>query len=290
MFTFSPSPLQAITWADKQCWVKRDDLLHPTLNGNKARKLLYYLQHDFPNKTTLVSCGGNQSNAMLALAILAQLKQWQFCYYLKPLPQALHQQTHGNFQQAVALGMNYREIMDFSQIHLAPTDLWIPQGGASAEASWGLQTLADELTIFIQEKQLTDVGIFVPSGTGATAFYLQQFCDYPVYTTPCVGSSAYLQDSFCQLAIEQNARYPIILEQPQKRTFGKPDPTLFAIWQECCAKTGIEFDLLYDPLGWLALQTHQATLPNQLIYIHCGGLTGNPSMLARYQRLLRPRS
>ncbi|AUI69001.1 pyridoxal-phosphate dependent enzyme [Beggiatoa leptomitoformis] len=281
---FNSSPIQQVDWAGKSYWIKRDDLLHPLLNGNKARKLFYYLQHEFPNKTTFVSCGGNQSNAMLALAALAQLKNWQFHYYIKPLPNFLYQQPSGNFQQALALGMHYTEITDFSAIKLTATDLWIPQGGASPEATDGLKQLATELTTFIHTENKQDVGIFVPSGTGATAFYLQQHMNYPVFTTACIGTSDYLHHCFQQLSCTTTKHYPIILEQSEKYPFGKPHPTLLNTWQTICTATQIEFDLLYDPLGWLALQQHADNLPNTIIYIHCGGISGNNTMLARYKR------
>jgi 1-aminocyclopropane-1-carboxylate deaminase/D-cysteine desulfhydrase-like pyridoxal-dependent ACC family enzyme len=47
---------------------------------------------------------------------------------------------------------------------------------------------------------------------------------------------------------------------------------------------GIEFDLLYDPVGWLILLENPEIFQKPTLYIHQGGLIGNESMLARYQR------
>ena len=48
--------------------------------------------------------------------------------------------------------------------------------------------------------------------------------------------------------------------------------------------SGIEFDLLYAPAMWMALieQTDE-----EILYIHSGGVSGNESMLKRYQKINR---
>jgi len=46
----------------------------------------------------------------------------------------------------------------------------------------------------------------------------------------------------------------------------------------------VEFDLLYDPHGWLTLLENPELFEKPLLYIHQGGLLGNESMLKRYER------
>ena len=46
-------------------------------------------------------------------------------------------------------------------------------------------------------------------------------------------------------------------------------------------QTNIEFDLLYDPIGWNTLLDNIDDNYTYL-YIHQGGLIGNESMLQRY--------
>ena len=51
-------------------------------------------------------------------------------------------------------------------------------------------------------------------------------------------------------------------------------------------QTNIEFDLLYDSLGWICFQKYINSLKNKdytFFYIHQGGLLGNISMLERYE-------
>jgi 1-aminocyclopropane-1-carboxylate deaminase/D-cysteine desulfhydrase-like pyridoxal-dependent ACC family enzyme len=48
---------------------------------------------------------------------------------------------------------------------------------------------------------------------------------------------------------------------------------------------GIEFDLLYAPAMWEALleQTQE-----EILYIHSGGVSGNETMLKRYEKIFTP--
>src|ERR1700709_1968420 len=54
---------------DLKVFIKRDDLIHPIISGNKWRKLKYLLKHaQVENKTHLVTFGGAYSNHLLATA------------------------------------------------------------------------------------------------------------------------------------------------------------------------------------------------------------------------------
>lgn len=69
------SPIQKITTKnDIEVWIKRDDLIHPEVSGNKWRKLKYYLE-DFrkSGKEVLLSFGGAFSNHLAALAALGKM-------------------------------------------------------------------------------------------------------------------------------------------------------------------------------------------------------------------------
>jgi 1-aminocyclopropane-1-carboxylate deaminase/D-cysteine desulfhydrase-like pyridoxal-dependent ACC family enzyme len=76
-----PSPMQLITFEDQPFFLKRDDLIHSDFSGNKARKLYYFLQNDFPHIQKVISYGSAQSNAMYSLSVLAKMKKWKFEYY-----------------------------------------------------------------------------------------------------------------------------------------------------------------------------------------------------------------
>jgi len=97
--------------------VKRDDLLSPfpRVSGNKARKLHSLLEHASQlacNHRTLniVSWGGLQSNAMLALSAFAHSVNIPFIYFTKPIPKWIAQSlssspSTNNLDHALSLGM-----------------------------------------------------------------------------------------------------------------------------------------------------------------------------------------
>ncbi|WP_353572660.1 1-aminocyclopropane-1-carboxylate deaminase [Candidatus Albibeggiatoa sp. nov. BB20] len=285
MLAFAESPIQAIQFNQQRYWIKRDDLLHPLFSGNKARKLYYYLTQALPHIQTLVSYGGNQSNAMLSLAALAQLKQWQFIYYVKPLPKTLKQQPIANLKQALECGMQLIETREWPSTRQSFDEhtLFIPQGAAETWAEMGIKQLALELNQFVGQNRSQQFAVFLPSGTGTTALYLQKHTDLTVVTTPCVGDADYLQQQWQQLE-PACTHVPQIIETDKKYHFGQLYPQFYQLWQQLTQQTQIEFDLLYDPKGWMAAQQLRQVWEGELIYVHCGGILGNESMLRRYQR------
>ena len=57
-----------------ELWIKRDDLLHPIISGNKWRKLKYSLDHALSlGSDTLISMGGTYSNHLHALAYAGKI-------------------------------------------------------------------------------------------------------------------------------------------------------------------------------------------------------------------------
>lgn len=144
--TKTPSPVETILVKGRRVYLKRDDLLRLERSGvigNKARKL-YALNAIPPSNfpACVVSYGGPQSNAMLALAAVVHSKNGagfaathirdddgianpvkmpspetsfdpgrkRFIYYTKTLPRFLRQQPSGNLFRAKSLGMELVEL------------------------------------------------------------------------------------------------------------------------------------------------------------------------------------
>ncbi len=274
MIEIKKSPVQKIIFRDKNYLIKRDDLLDSRFSGNKARKLHYFLNYDFNNFTKIISHGSAQSNAMYSLSELAKIKGVGFEYYVDHIAEYLKQNPHGNYKHALENGMKIQE-KHFPK-NLKDEELFIPEGGHFVEAEFGLKILADEL------KEI-DADIFLPSGTGTTALFLQKHLKQKVYTCACVGDETYLKKQFLEL--ESDEKYhPSILTLDKKYHFGKLYREFFEIWIELKNETKIEFDLLYDPQGWMTLLKHQSKFKKEILYIHQGGLIGNESMLLRYKR------
>jgi hypothetical protein len=149
------SPIEKCIIRDRIVYIKRDDLIHLTdsnVSGNKARKMLALNEipvEDFPD--SIVSYGGPQSNAMLALAAIVNSKNVQkedanqipdeemstdsssvsndvigekgkgkkrFLYYTKKLPRYLRKQPNGNLLRSLSLGMELVELSHEKYQHL----------------------------------------------------------------------------------------------------------------------------------------------------------------------------
>jgi 1-aminocyclopropane-1-carboxylate deaminase/D-cysteine desulfhydrase-like pyridoxal-dependent ACC family enzyme len=285
-----PSPVERIFFRERAFFLKRDDHIHSDFSGNKARKFHYFLDHDFPGITRVVSSGSSQSNAMYSLSVLARMRGWTLEYYVDHVAAYLREHSHGNYAGTLSNGALIREGKPPKNL---PDDvLIIEEGGRQAEAEYGVRMLAQEILDWQEQQAIEALNVFLPSGTGTTALFLSKAfakrvgigrSRHAVYTTPCVGDSEYLRKQFAML--ETDERYwPTILEPPHKYHFGKLYKENYEIWIELQQQTGIEFDLLYDPIGWQTLLSHPVLFDAPLMYLHQGGLKGNESMIRRYER------
>jgi 1-aminocyclopropane-1-carboxylate deaminase/D-cysteine desulfhydrase-like pyridoxal-dependent ACC family enzyme len=278
------TPLSPLILDGREYIIKRDDLIDPHLAGNKYRKLYTLVQTPKEKYRKIISYGGTQSNAMLAIASLAQKKGWIFEYYTKPLSQTQKEQTIGNYANAIKMGMQHRELESqeyrdvVSSLHFSVDEsaILIDQGGADKIALEGLDVLAEE----IRDSNAKFDAIATPSGTGTTALFLARALpDIRVYTTPSVGDIEYLKTQMSALwEIPKNLT---ILEPSKKYHFAKPKEELFTIYKKLL-NAGVEFDLLYAPLMF---KTLQEKTNEKILYIHSGGVSGNETMLKRYEKL-----
>lgn len=189
-----PSPVEKILVKDRIVYLKRDDLLRlpgSGVTGNKARKM--YALNEFPAKdfpACVVSYGGPQSNAMLALAAIVHSKnmtpetdemsakyseetetiakddQWpasndskrkRFVYYTKTLPRFLRSQPSGNIFRAQALGMELVELT-----HAEYNDLFGSESGGRHEPPAGLPPPVPGDSLWIPQGGAC--GVAVPGG------------------------------------------------------------------------------------------------------------------------------
>lgn len=278
--SFINSPIQKIVYNNKNLFIKRDDLLHKDFSGNKARKFYYFLKEDFKNIIKVVSHGSCQSNAMYSLSVLAKLRGWSFDYYVDHIPSYLKDNPIGNYNEALKNGMNIKTTKipeDF-----ANDNLFIKEGGALKQAQYGIEILANEIEAWAIENKIENLKVFLPSGTGTTALYLQKYLPFEVITCSCVGDDEYLKKQFLML---EEKKHPKILRKQKKYHFGKLYKELYEKYLSLYEQTKIEFDLLYDSIGFITLDDYMQKLSdeNTILYIHQGGIKGNISMLKRYE-------
>jgi 1-aminocyclopropane-1-carboxylate deaminase/D-cysteine desulfhydrase-like pyridoxal-dependent ACC family enzyme len=277
------TPISKISLDGRSFYVKRDDIYDKYLSGNKYRKLHKLLQTPSNKINKIISYGGTQSNAMLAIAAMCKEKGWEFTYYTKAISSKQKDENIGNYFHAKELGMIhveidselYRDYIASLTLHVDDYTYVINQGGADKSARDGLEVLANE----IREANLECKSLATPSGTGTTALFLAlALPEYKIYTTPCVGDVAYLKEQMSALhVIPDNL---IILQPKKKYHFAKPYSDFIHVYNKLL-ETDIEFDLLYAPNMWKCLLEQT---DDEVIYIHSGGVSGNESMLRRYKQ------
>jgi len=173
---FSLSPIQQIvtpTIEKKkiELWVKRDDLIHPVISGNKWRKLKYILNHALTIEShTIISMGGAYSNHLHALAYVGQQLHVKTVGYIRgEKPQIMNAtlkdlQTWGMELRFISRA-EYRTLRQYKNSTELPDikkgEYWLPEGGATELALQGVGEILTEIDIDF------DV-VCVPCGTGTT--------------------------------------------------------------------------------------------------------------------------
>ncbi len=300
MLKYTNSPIEKISFNKKQIYIKRDDLLDIDFSGNKARKLYYFLSNDFKNKSKIISYGSSQSNTLSSLAILAKYKNLKLDFYVEHIPTFLQKNPQGNYKKAIENNANIISLQNITynkdintyiqNIVLKKEDdyIFIPEGASCKEAEFGIKILANEIRQWAKINLINKLKIFLPSGTGTSSLFLQKnLKEFEVLTCACVGDDEYLKKQFKILEANELLHPKILnINKDKKYHFGKLYKDFFDIHKELLEQTKIEFDLLYDSLGWINLQNYMHK--NQdlesycILYIHQGGLLGNESMKARY--------
>jgi len=287
-----PSPTETITVGGRNLHLKRDDLIHPDFSGNKARKFHYWLRQEFPEIRRIVSYGSPQSNAMYSLSVLAKLRGWEFEYFVDHIPRWLRENPVGNYRAALENGTIFNEKSEIRNEKFGEEMLFVEEGGRQPEAEEGIRLLAKEILDWQRAQGIDELTVFLPSGTGTTALYLQKSFQLltphssfftQTVTTPCVGGIDYLKEQFAMLEPDERF-WPRIVDLPKRYHFGKLYREFYQLWLELYRQTGVEFDLLYDPKGWKVFLESLREMEGEILYLHQGGLKGNESMRMRYRR------
>lgn len=305
LFTFSVSPCQQVVsrfFPGIELWVKRDDLLHPQVSGNKFRKLKYPLQQLAGRSPTLVTMGGVWSNHLHATAHAAALAGWPSIGLVRAAPEM---QT-ATLDDCRALGMQiipvtrdaYRVLREQAEAwrsQLAPhmaADMpgvaevaeadyvWLPEGGSTADALHGVAELVDEA---IAQTGFVPDSIVLACGTGATlAGVLAGLRGRSqVLGIAALKNAAYLHEDIAGLL--RQAAYPAydnyaLLTEHHHGGYAKAPLALREFCQVFSAETGIAIEPVYTGKVLYALmqlcQSGQWQGGKRVLMVHTGGLQG----------------
>ncbi len=157
-----------------QVFVKREDLIHPLISGNKWRKLKYSLQKAAEEgKQHMVTFGGAYSNHVLATAVAAQELGLQASAIIRGEDQ--HNEVL-NYCKSVGMKLHFVDRLSYTdkneclaRLFKGNTEIFvIPEGGASPEGVQGCEEILAENTESFDH-------IFCAAGTGTTASGLYSY-------------------------------------------------------------------------------------------------------------------
>lgn len=291
--TFRPSILTKIddpllAQYQIELWMKRDDLLHRVISGNKWRKLKYSLDHALSTGAdTIISMGGAYSNHLHALAFAAKvvgLKTLGFIRGEQPgtLTPTLSDMQNWGMELRFVSSSDYRRLRQYKGCYdlpgLKPQQYWLPEGGAQALALKGVAELVSEI----------DVGydvICAPCGTGTT---LAGIIDAVPDQVSVMGFAALKNAGFLQADIESLLPRPCTNWQINLDYhfggFAKITTELMAFIADFEFKTGIPVEPVYTGKMMFALYDLLAKRffkPGQrIIAVHTGGLQGKRGFTA----------
>ncbi|MDP1773524.1 MAG: pyridoxal-phosphate dependent enzyme [Methylobacter sp.] len=285
--TFKPSILTKIAdpWLLQypiELWMKRDDLLHPVISGNKWRKLKYILDHALSlGVDTLISMGGAYSNHLHALAYVGKvlgLKTIGLVRGERPetlTPTLLDMKAWGMELRFVSRS-DYRLLRQYKNWHdlpdLEPRQYWLPEGGAQPLALKGIAELVGEIAISYDT-------ICVPCGTGTT---LAGIVDAASEQTSVLGFAALKNAGFLMAEVEAMLSHPrnnwqINLDY-HFGGFAKNNAELSAFIEDFELKTTLPLEPVYTGKMMYAIYDlikKDYFKPGQrIIAVHTGGLQG----------------
>ncbi len=269
-------------------FIKRDDLIHPIISGNKWRKLKYILKKaQAESKTHLVTFGGAYSNHLLATAAAAA----KFGFKATGIVRGEEVENDTLFLCRLH-GMNlifvdresYRDKMPLFKKYFGDdaNAFFIDEGGASAEGAKGCSELVAELT------QQYD-HIFCACGTGTTAAGIinglkQHNLPAEFNAIPVLKNGDFIKEEINNFLISPSA-YQLHTNY-HFGGYGKTTPQLINFIKHFTATTGILIEPIYTGKMLYAiydLAAKQYFAPgSRILAIHSGGIWGLLGMKNRF--------
>ena len=184
-FTFKhlqlPSPIQEIfeeEWNEKniQVFVKRDDLIHPIISGNKWRKLKEYIDFAQINASnSIISFGGAYSNHLYALAYVGNQFNIKTIGIIRGNELSINSNSYLKQMSEWGMDLHFMDRESYRK-KIVPEEIEkenviiIPEGGFSKVGVLGLEGLKNELN-----EQIKADYLITAVGTGTTAIGISKF-------------------------------------------------------------------------------------------------------------------
>ncbi len=286
--TFKPSILTKID--EPLCakfgielWMKRDDLLHPIISGNKWRKLKFILDHAlYSGADTIISMGGMYSNHLHALAYVGKALGLKTIAYVRGeepvvLTPTLVDLSSWGMELRFISRTDYRQLRHYKGYldlpGIKPQQYWLPEGGAQVLALSGVAELVKEIEVAYD-------WLCVPCGTGTTLAGLIAATDDKVSVLgfAALKNASFLNADVSSLLKQNKSNWQINLDY-HFGGFASTTPELLNFMSDFQAKTTIQLEPIYTGKMMYALydliRKGHFSAGQRIIAVHTGGLQGD---------------
>ena len=269
-------------------FLKRDDLIHPFISGNKWRKLKYNLiKAKNENKSHLVTFGGAYSNHLLATAAAGAKFNFQTTAFVRG-----ENVCNEVLSICKIFGMElifvdreaYKNKSEIYQRYYAnnTNTYFIDEGGAGYEAELGCREIITEL------KNTYD-HIFCPAGTGTTVAGIvngitAQKLNTPIHAVSALKNGSFLKEDIDKLLIKHT---PYVLHTNYHfGGYAKTEPSLINFIKDFSSSTGILIDPVYTAKTLFCINDLASKKyfkeDAKVMMIHTGGLFGLLGMKEKF--------
>ncbi|QEM11885.1 1-aminocyclopropane-1-carboxylate deaminase/D-cysteine desulfhydrase [Mucilaginibacter rubeus] len=270
-------------------FIKRDDLIHPMISGNKWRKLKYLLkQAQAEAKTHLVTFGGAYSNHLMATAAAAAKFGFKSTGIVRG--EEVDNDTlflcrlHG-MELLFTDRDSYRDKPALFNQHFGHDEqaFFIDEGGASAEGAKGCSELVDELPESYDH-------IFCACGTGTTAAGILNGLNRHQLKTkfnavPVFKNGGFIKDEIDRF-LTQQTDYDLHVGY-HFGGYGKANGELISFIKEFVPATGILIEPVYTGKMMFALYDlitkGYFKSGSRILAIHSGGIWGLLGMKEKFK-------
>ena len=278
-----PSPVSEIntSWNkdhNVRIQLKRDDLIHPLISGNKWRKLSgIFSKFNAEHFDKIVTYGGAYSNHLVATAVVCAIQKIP----CKGIVRGEEPKERNALLQLCRLyGM---QIEFISRAKYKKTnrlygvfdrELFIPEGGACHEGTLGC-------THILSETNLSNVDqIYVSCGTGTTIAGMHSYLQAQNLKIPLIGiqvlkGSKYIE---AELLHRFNIGNCIIYDQFHEGGYAKTNAQLIDFIHDFTVETGVLLDPIYTGKMMFAIkqliEQNAIESGKKILAIHTGGMTG----------------
>jgi 1-aminocyclopropane-1-carboxylate deaminase len=289
--------LQSKDWNERniEVWVKRDDLLHPEVSGNKWRKLYYNIEQAKQYKCDgIFTFGGAFSNHLVATAFAAKESGLKSIGFVRG--DELNKDSNHTLRRCSELGMelqflsremyvlhNDKQFIDELKLE-NPGFYAVPEGGANYFGIIGCQAIWKELPsdvdqLFVaQGTTTTSCGLLLGLPEKTKLHVVPVLKGFDVQNTMKNHLSWFLFDE--NLATELVEKVKIHAEF-HFGGYGKYTPELLNFVKETYQKHQLPLDPIYTGKAFYALveTLKSPEFDNQkVVFLHTGGLQGCKSI------------